>query len=303
MGRIVNDTFGPINIAAGASIYQYTVLADGALRIQPFLDAVAGGATDYIAWVQKQRGGAGVSYPFLPLTTGTGIAGWTELAFLTISIDCVAGDVIDVYIDGQPADVAVSGKIEIFRDHTLTEIALAVWDTLTASLTTANSIGKLIVDNLNAAVGSICSCVITGLLALPNIRGCRTQDLTIIRGDTWVQPITRLGDISDDDEIWFTAKRNKDATDLLADIKISSVDGLEAINRTTALVPANGTITVDDAVKGNITVTLEAVESAKLNWEAGIFYFDVQVKDDATGLVRTLRRGQLKLIADVTMET
>ena len=186
----------------------------------------------------------------------------------------------------------------------LDDLPSAIWNVLTATLTTAGSIGKLIVDNLNYAVGSVCSCVISGLLNIPCYRACRKQDLEIIRGDTFDQPILRLGDISDDDEIWFTAKRDKDNTDAQADIKISSVDGLEYINQAAATVAGNGSITVDDATRGDITVVLEAVEAAKLDWtNAGDMYYDVQTKDDDTGLVRTLRRGKLRLIADVTLET
>jgi hypothetical protein len=182
--------------------------------------------------------------------------------------------------------------------------SLSWHDVLTAGLTVVGSIGKWIIDNLNSPVGDICACVKNALLALPNIRSCRMQDLTIIRGDTWEQPITCLGDISADDEIWFTAKRNKNLTDAQADIEISLTTGLEVINQTAATVAGNGSITIDDAVKGDITVTLEAVEAAKLNWDdVGELHYDVQTKDNATGLVRTLRRGTLKLIADITRET
>lgn len=298
MGRIVNDVFGPVNISAGASIYQYTVLADGTLRIQPFLDVVAGGATDYIAWVQKQRGGAGVSYPFLPLTTGTGIAGWTEIAFSSISLDCVTGDVIDVYVDGQPADVAVSGKIEIFRDHTLTEIALGVWNTLTASLTTAGSIGKLIVDNLNSAVGSVCACVTNALLAIPAVQSAlQSADLTMYRGDTWTRRITGLGDLTGATDIWFGMKDDKDDTDAQSTVLISQTVGLEIINGATATVPGNASIAVvAPATGGRIDVTIEPVEMAKLE-AAKKYYYDVQ--KSIGGVVSTPKCGTCVVNADI----
>lgn len=152
-----------------------------------------------------------------------------------------------------------------------------------------------------AAVQGVCNCVLNGLLNVAPIRNAiRSVDLELYRGDTWVQPIARLGDISTATDIWVTAKRDKDNTDAQADILISSTVGLEVINQVaaTAAEQANGSITVTDAVIGNITVRLEAVETAKLTDKKSHWYYDVQWTDGTD--VETPRRGRLTVTGDVT---
>ena len=89
-------------------------------------------------------------------------------------------------------------------------------------------------------------------------------DLELYRGDTWSEYIQRLGDITTATEIWFTAKRDKDDLDAAADILISQTVGLEYIDQAAAAIPANGSITVNDATKGNITVWLAPVDQGSL---------------------------------------
>jgi len=275
VGRIVNAAWGPTNISAGASVYQHAVTTSGTLRIQPFLDSVVGGANDYIAWVQKQRGGAGASYLILPTTTGTGIAGYTEIAFASISLDCVAGDVIDVYVDGQPADIAVSGKIEIFRDPTIDEIEAAV-----------------------------CGCVTSSILGFSSVKKILQQGddpLYMYRGDTWTQQITGLGDLTGNADIWFGIKDDKDDIDAVATVLISRTVGLEIINGTAATVPANGSIAVVGAPTGGIiTVTLAAVETAKLT-ASKTYFWDVQ--KDIGGTITTPKCGKIIVSADIVRAT
>jgi hypothetical protein len=149
------------------------------------------------------------------------------------------------------------------------------------------------------AVQGVCSCVINGLLNVSPIRrAIRSVDLELYRGDTWVQPIARLGDISAATDIWFTAKRDKDNTDAEADILISETVGLEVINQVAATVAGNGSITVTDATVGNITVRLEAVETAKLTDKKSHWYYDVQWTDGTD--VESPRTGRLTVTGDVT---
>jgi hypothetical protein len=58
--------------------------------------------------------------------------------------------------DGQAVQQAIVNKINATDTNlaglTLSAIAAAVWDALTSGMTTASSIGKLILDNLNAAI-------------------------------------------------------------------------------------------------------------------------------------------------------
>ena len=135
------------------------------------------------------------------------------------------------------------------------------------------------------------------------------NDLTMIRGDTWEQEIQYLGTLTGYQKIWFTARKNKNDTDAQSAFQIlltnpgDPADGLQYIVATAAGTPANGSIVVDDLVNGHITVTLEAVEAAKL---VGTSYtrlaFDVQFID-AAGDIVTPRRADLDIISDVTRAT
>ena len=124
--------------------------------------------------------------------------------------------------------------------------------------------------------------------------------IEIFRGDTLIINISKLGDISARDNIWFTVKSDNDDADTASQIQIDEVTGLLFIIGSPAGTPANGSITVTDAVAGNITVRLEAVEAAKLANDF-LGYFDSQT--DTAGLIATLRYGNAKVLADVTRST
>jgi hypothetical protein len=172
---------------------------------------------------------------------------------------------------------------------------------ITVSTNTIDDLGTAIAGVL-AAVGQVCACVVSRLFSNPGFRKCvRGVDLELYRGDTWEQPVYNLGDLTTATEIWFTAKRDKDNTDAQADIKVSSVAGLEAINQVAATVPANASITVVDAASGHIEVRIEDVETAKLTDSDGHWYYDVQWTDDTD--TTTPRRGKLAVVGDVTRET
>jgi len=123
--------------------------------------------------------------------------------------------------------------------------------------------------------------------------------IEIFRGDTLIINITKLGDISARDNIWFTVKSDNDDADTAAQIQIDEDTGLLFIVGA-AGTAGNGSITVTDAVAGNITIRLEAVEAAKLANDF-LGYFDIQT--DTAGLIATLRYGNAKVLADVTRST
>lgn len=124
--------------------------------------------------------------------------------------------------------------------------------------------------------------------------------LDLWRGDTWVITFQRLGSIAARDKLWFSIKDDIDKTDAQALVQIEETLRLVYINGAAAATPANGSIAIDDAAAGDITVTLAAVESAKLE-NVGKFYYDVQM---LTGVVvTTLVRGRALVMGDVTRET
>lgn len=96
---------------------------------------------------------------------------------------------------------------------------------------------------------------------------------TRTRCTTWTVAITGVGNIAARTAFYFTIKRGTSENDEQALIQIEETAGLEVINGSSAGVTAgNGSIVVTDAVAGDFTVTLAAVESCKLTEEDGLFY-------------------------------
>ena len=124
--------------------------------------------------------------------------------------------------------------------------------------------------------------------------------IDIYRGDTLSVDVQRLGDISARTNLWFTVKSDKDDADTGAEIQIDENNGLLYIVGAVATVPANGSITVTNAVTGALTVALDEVETAKLT-DLGTWFYDIQMIT-ATG-VSTLVRGRATIIADATRAT
>jgi len=166
----------------------------------------------------------------------------------------------------------------------------------TAALIIAVAANLVAINAVPAAVKSLL------LNVAPIKRYLRSGDLELYRGDTWEQPILRLGDISTKTELWITCKEDEDDLDASAVFKIEETIGLQVIDGAVATVPGNATITVADPTVGNIIVTLAAVETAKLSDSGKPKYYDVQWAD-AAGVVTTPRKGRLAVVADLTRET
>ena len=121
------------------------------------------------------------------------------------------------------------------------------------------------------------------------------------RGDTMILSFSGMGDLTNRDNIWFTMKGDKDDADTASLVQIDEDTGLLYINGAAAGVPGNGSITVVDVIPGNLTVRLEAVESAKVACCTRTYY-DLQVlyTDDT---MLTPARGLAHLIGDITRAT
>lgn len=124
--------------------------------------------------------------------------------------------------------------------------------------------------------------------------------ISIRRGDTLDIDFSGLSDLTTRTNIWFTVKDDKDDADTAATIQIDENTGLLYIAGV-AGTAANGSITVTDAAAGDLTVALDAVETAKLPL-SGRFSYDVQVLC-AGGIVQTETRGHVDLIGDITRAT
>ena len=126
-------------------------------------------------------------------------------------------------------------------------------------------------------------------------KSASVRELNIRRGDTLPAAFSGLGDITGYTDIWFTVKRDPSNADSAAEIQVTG-DGLAYINGVAATA-ANGSITVSDAAAGDISITVAAVETAKLAIRSGMYY-DLQVK--VGGVVSTIAAGRAHVIYDVT---
>ena len=125
------------------------------------------------------------------------------------------------------------------------------------------------------------------------------SDLEIDAADFLDVSITGLGDLTGRTKLWFTVKETKEDLDAAAWAQIEETAGLIYINGAAAAVAGNGVITVDNVVRGDITITLDGEETLKLTDAEGKGYFDIKWVN-AAGRQITLRRGRIIVVADIT---
>lgn len=108
--------------------------------------------------------------------------------------------------------------------------------------------------------------VVNALLAQgPTLYTALTADETILRiADEYVQEFAGLGDLSGRDNIAFALKTRKTDADTAALIYLTEDGGLTRVNGAAYVTTANGSITVDDEVAGDITVRISSAVTAGL---------------------------------------
>lgn len=123
--------------------------------------------------------------------------------------------------------------------------------------------------------------------------------ITLLRGDTISIALTGLGNISARTKLWFTIKRNANEADSAAIVQITEAGGLVYLNGASGTA-GQGSLTVNDATAGNVTIALAAAASAQLKAAVGLLA-DVQMLT-ASG-VMTLTEMDVTIEADVTLAT
>ena len=215
----------------------------------------------------------------VPILTGTMTAldavnttgFYTELIACTTANGFESGKSYTIYIEAT-VDADTGGIAYGFR--ALTPTAESVWAYATRTLTQSAA------AILAAVTGS---------------------DVNILRGDTLSASITGLGNISTRTKLWFTVKRERQLTDAQSIIQVEETDGMLYLNGSLVvslgLTAAAGSITVTDAVAGDITIAISAAAAALLQPQA--CYYDIQMLT-AAGTVTTLTVGKVDVNADVT---
>lgn len=195
----------------------------------------------------------------------------------------------------------LSDEIAALNDLSAEDAADAVWDELVADHVGAGSFGEILGD-VDAEVWSYSSRTLTQSAASV-ASAVAGGVITITRGDSLSASLTDIGALTGYVSLDFTVKRSKDDTDDDAILRIrlnatGTDDGLITINKVSSgLTAANGSITIDDAATGNITIALAAEETDDLVAYSGYFY-DVQMIT-ATA-VTTLTEGVCNVVLDVT---
>jgi len=125
--------------------------------------------------------------------------------------------------------------------------------------------------------------------------------INIQRGDTLSAALTDIGALTGYVSLDFTVKASKTDADTAAILLIrlnatGTDDGLLYLNGAAAATAANGSITIDDAASGDITIALAAAETDDLV-PASNLYYDIQMIT-ATA-VTTLSEGRCNISGDV----
>jgi hypothetical protein len=118
--------------------------------------------------------------------------------------------------------------------------------------------------------------------------------ITRRRGDSWSVSLTGLGNITDAEEIWLTLKRQPNQLDSAAVLQVTSTGGL-VIGLTAE--PTDAAIAVDDAVAGDLTITVEPAATKLV--APRTYEYDIQVRRTG-GQIQTLAVGQWSVPPDVT---
>jgi hypothetical protein len=191
---------------------------------------------------------------------------------------------------------------------TAAQIADAVWDEVIAQHLTNGTTGEALDDaSVGGGGGSTAEAIWsyesrTLTMSAAEVEAALTgSDITIRRGDTYSLSLTGLGNLTGYTSLWFTIKDDYSLADseALTQVRKNASgldDGLIYINRTVATA-SHGSITVDDADTGAITITLDEVATKLLPVGDG-YKYDVQIlRSDS---VTTLTIANCEVLADYT---
>ena len=120
--------------------------------------------------------------------------------------------------------------------------------------------------------------------------------ISVYRHSTITFTLSDLGTLTGFTKLWFTAKDNPESDDSDSYIQVEESVGLVVINKTAA-TPADGSLTVDDDVDGDITVEIDE-SVASLLPTINSLYYDVKILNG--GDVTILATGTMNILAPVT---
>lgn len=129
-------------------------------------------------------------------------------------------------------------------------------------------------------------------------------DITVVRGTTWEFTRT-IGNVSIYDTVYFTVKVDETQPDSEALLQVyngaSGTSGLLVFNGAAPLSTGNGILTINNAVTGNVTVTVQVAETVGSPEGEG-YYYDYKGIDN-NGPKNVKASGRFTVTPDITRAT
>lgn len=125
--------------------------------------------------------------------------------------------------------------------------------------------------------------------------------ITVYRGTTWIISLTGLGNISAYDTIYFSVKRYPTDSEADAIVRVyNNASGLLRFNGAEPSAATNGTITIDDATDGDITITIQEAETDDAPVIDCLDYDIKGVDDDGNVVMLAYGAEKFTITADIT---
>lgn len=126
--------------------------------------------------------------------------------------------------------------------------------------------------------------------------------ITVYRGTTWIVALTGLGDISTYDTIFFSVKEDRvnDSEDNAVLRVYNDASGLERFQKAAPAAATNGTITIDSAVNGDITITIQEAETTNAIVSTELDYDIKGIDDNGNVVLLSIGIDKFNISADVT---
>lgn len=183
--------------------------------------------------------------------------------------------------------VTTTGTATTIGSTGLTAIAAAVWNALTSGLTTAGSIGALIVADMNTALSSIYSRL--GAPAGASI----AADIAAVEANVAEIPIT------DNTSRIIAIKASTDNLPSDPADESNIISATSAILTAVGLIPTNPLLSSSYTAPNNSAIAAIKLQTDQLGFTAGNVNANAQVVSDKSGYV--LANGQLTIKKDVAL--
>lgn len=197
--------------------------------------------------------------------------------------------------------VVIGAKVQLTGYDPRTELTTAVLARIDTTLSTMQATILAAITSAQNTIVALINAVASGLRTQDN---AETSDLLrFTRGDSISKSLTDLGALTGYTKLWFTLKGHEGQPDDDAIVQIGvgsgfATPGLIYLNGEPATA-SQGSITVDDATTGDITILLDEIASAQL--PIGRYYFDIQALIGTT--ITTFTVGVVVISADYTRVT